>query len=164
MVEGDTLRWAAKEHLGASGPMLSFGTAKAHRFFGKLTVENAIAGLLGVRRAMAPIVEQYLHSHAQPVVFEAPFLDPIALRAHGSVCLIAVADPVQHRANMVAARPGEADLDELYNAARHQHEYLLKEAADNDIGVVYNAASVEDVLAQIIEGRGGSSAFDRSVR
>lgn len=151
VVEGDKLRYRAREEINFdSRSFLSYGIAKAHRFYGDLTKGNCVSGLKGVRLAMGPIVESYIRSRRDDYILEAPFLDPASCVEFGCCFLMAVPDSDLHRRRMGVAREEPEDIDELFQASRYVQDFMIREAEVLGVPIITNPDDAEQACSRII--------------
>jgi 2-phosphoglycerate kinase len=146
LLEADILRAEAqKDKTPDKDPFLFVGTCQAYKYFGKINRENCIKGLVAVREAMGPIVEDRMRGSVDLIV-DGAFLDPNELKDYGKMILITAVDEEKHRRDYFQNRPHEQDKIDEFNSARLVQEYLIKEAQDLNIKIIDNDDTFEQKL------------------
>ena len=126
------------------------GTTTAWQRFGGLDKENAIIGLLAVRKSIQPYVLDKIDGHAKPLIAEAAFLDPKECGTRGRCILISCSDMLRHHSQFFDHREKSAKTDLQFEAGRHLQEFMLEEARELGIVVVDNSGNIQDAADAII--------------
>lgn len=147
VVAGDTIKSQVRKNTSKTDfPFLYLGTCQAYRQFGELNQDNAIQGLLAVRRALQIPVEQEIEKYDN-LVLEAAFLDPRRMEKYGKVILLVSKDESQHKKQFLSHREKFFDLrGHEFKTARIIQEYLITEAAELEIEVVENNPELKNVI------------------
>ena len=149
LLEGDYLREVQlpKEIGETNDSFLYIGTKQAWRHFGELTPDNAIKGLIAVRKSVQPYINRELISH-KDLIFEAAFLDP-KLHAEENIFLVVTLDEAKHREQFFRDRKhGGHELEDGFIASRYIQEYLISEARKHKITVIQNDGDKSKLLAE----------------
>lgn len=125
------------------------GTKTAWRKYGPLSKENAVKGLHYVREYMQNDVRDELAKYDQ-VIFEAVFIDPAQYQNKANTFLIATSDETEHRKHFFERWPETDERIESFRAVRIIQEYLIEEAKDLGIKIIYNTGTPGEVLKKII--------------
>jgi 2-phosphoglycerate kinase len=145
-VELDTVRPIAQAKATIQQePFLYEYTTEAWKKFGPLNYENVVRGLIGIRQAFKPFIEQELAKYSRNVIAEAVFVDP-----SGSAILITSSDEDLHYNNFFVHRQRNNDADLQFQAARLMQDFLIQEARERGLMTIDNNGSVEDSVAEIL--------------
>lgn len=127
-LEADAFRkLAQKGRNAAKVPFYFLSTTESYQAIGKRTEENIIAGLLGVRKALAPTVVNELKKQKRGFALEAAFLDPSRLLKFGNLLLLAPSIK-DHRKQFFIHRKNDAFHKAQFQNARIIQKYLIVEA------------------------------------
>jgi len=126
-------------------PFLYEYTTKAWRKFGPLNYKNVVKGLVGIRQAFKPFIEQELARYNGNVIAEAVFVEPSA-----SAILITNSDEELHYNNFFVHRKHNKDADLQFQAARLMQDFLVQEAKEKGLTIVENNGAIEDSTTVII--------------
>ena len=138
LFEADTLKEPLRKlTTEEESPFLFLGTSQAFRYFGELSIENVIRGLMAVRKYLADAVGKEIKKHSE-VVMEGAFLDPNLLKNNGKLILIITFNEKQHREHFFKHRENSEESLEEFKAARMIQDFLINEAKDLNIKIIEN--------------------------
>lgn len=119
-------------------PLPKLATCLAYKTFGKLTIENAIKGLMLVRDTYREAVEQEISKYKN-IIMESAFLDPNSLILIGKPVLLITSDKNKHLSQFSRHREKIFDIyKNEFRAARIIQKYLITEARKLYIEIVEN--------------------------
>lgn len=150
--EGDYLREhvAQSEKTEAEDPFLYVGTKEAWKLFGDFNRDNIIKGLKAVRSSMLLYVDDELAKH-EKVIFEVAFLTPQVYDGKLPLILVVTRDEAKHRQQFFGKRQESHINEQNFAASRILQDYLISEAADLNVEIVENNASLDDSAKKIAE-------------
>ena len=139
VIEGDKIKTKLKKNISREqSPFLYLGTCQAYKKFGELNQENAVNGLLAVRKALSgAITEEVKNWHS--LILEAAFLDPSILQEIGKVILVITSDEKRHKKQFLHHRERLFDIGgNEFRAARIVQKYLVEEATGLNVQIIDN--------------------------
>jgi len=144
-VELDAVRPIAQAKVNIyQEPFLYEYTTEAWKKFGPLNYKNVVKGLVGIRQAFKPFIEQELAKYSGNVIAEAVFVEPSE-----SAVLITNSDEELHYNNFFVHRKRNKDADLQFQAARLMQDFLIQEAKEKSLTIVENR-TIEDSTTAII--------------
>lgn len=150
ILEADTIKRKIRKNKPRDQfPFLYLATCKAYAIFGKLTMENAMKGMLAVRNALREAVIDEV-KYRGDLILEGAFLDPVSLKKFGKVVLLTTMDESRHRRQFLRHREKLLDITmSEFRAARMVQEYLIEEAQRLGVDILDNDRDLETLAEQI---------------
>lgn len=145
-IELDTIRHIAQSQATrAQSPFLYEYTTEAWKEFGPLNAQTAIQGLLAVRSALKPYIDEALSEVPPNVIAEATFLEPKM-----PAVLITCRNEKMHNKCYYAIREHTELRDLRFTVSRSIQDYLIADAQDKGIPALDNDAEIDEVLARLV--------------
>jgi len=137
VVEADTIRQSAQNGKDrAKDPFFFLGTTEAYKQFGEPTKQNAMKGLMAVRKVMHPYIIRHLQNQTTDLIIEGAFITPSLCRAYGPLYLVINQNAKIYEMRFFEHRERNQEMLISFKNAVTIQNYLIEEAYGLSIPLV----------------------------
>ena len=119
-----------------SDPFLFVGTTNAYKQLGEENKQNIIQGLIEVRKALHPYVQNLISRSENNFVAEGAFLKPKTFITKGKIFLVLEKNEEIHMGNFFENREINEENVKNFKVARVIQDYLIEESEKLNIEII----------------------------